>query len=297
MLATDEIVSKIGPEVPWPDSLFHYTTAEGLRGILGTGCLWATNVSYLNDAAELRYWFQVLRDVVDEISRSAEPNEGFLTALTTTDYEKGVPNGVYVACFCDQPDELNQWRTYGNGAGFAIEFEAPTDEAATLDMGPEPPGLVTTLEQVEYRRDEQIRIARTIVDGYLKVIPDPRASTLPELRMALSVAEYVRILARRFAPRVKHPGFASEKEWRIVCRAEDDQVRESLSFRAGGQLLIPYLKLMPKGREVLPIKAIWCGPTSDAALNVASADLLLKRFGYHDVPVKQSGLSLRNTRS
>jgi hypothetical protein len=235
--ATVEVVRQIGPEVevPWPNSLFHYTTADGLKGILETGRLWATNVSYLNDATELRYWFQVLRDVVDKILNNADSEHGldafglYLTALTTIDYEKGMPHGVYVTCFCDQHDELNQWRAYGNGAGFAIEFDGPTDEKATLGLEPESPGLVTTFEQVEYRRDEQARIAETIINGYLKVLP-LKAVSVEDFRMAVSVGEYVGILAGRFAPRVKHPGFASEKEWRIVCRAEDDRFRRRSVF-------------------------------------------------------------------
>jgi hypothetical protein len=37
------------------DLLWHYTTGAGLRGILETNVLWATDVRYLNDESELKY--------------------------------------------------------------------------------------------------------------------------------------------------------------------------------------------------------------------------------------------------
>jgi hypothetical protein len=43
-----------------PDLRFHYTNAEGLKGILQSGKIWATDVRYLNDAQEVEYLFQLL---------------------------------------------------------------------------------------------------------------------------------------------------------------------------------------------------------------------------------------------
>ena len=35
--------------------LYHYTSLEGLLGIIESKSIWATNVLYLNDASELNY--------------------------------------------------------------------------------------------------------------------------------------------------------------------------------------------------------------------------------------------------
>ncbi len=37
------------------ECLFHYTTAAGLRGILGEKCIWATDSAFLNDLSEIIY--------------------------------------------------------------------------------------------------------------------------------------------------------------------------------------------------------------------------------------------------
>ena len=38
-----------------PSTLFHYTTATGLLGILGSSTLWASDVRFLNDSQEAIY--------------------------------------------------------------------------------------------------------------------------------------------------------------------------------------------------------------------------------------------------
>jgi hypothetical protein len=45
-----------------PKSLFHYTTAEGLYGILNSKRLWASHIFYLNDAMEFKYAVKLLKD-------------------------------------------------------------------------------------------------------------------------------------------------------------------------------------------------------------------------------------------
>ena len=40
-----------------PDLLFHYTTAVGLMGIIGSGKIWTTKIQYMNDNSELQLAF------------------------------------------------------------------------------------------------------------------------------------------------------------------------------------------------------------------------------------------------
>jgi len=50
---------------PRPDTvLYHYTSAEGLKGIIENNELWATSAYYLNDSAEMFYGYGVLREVL-----------------------------------------------------------------------------------------------------------------------------------------------------------------------------------------------------------------------------------------
>jgi hypothetical protein len=48
-----------------PDVLHHYTSSEGLLGIIQAHELWATNVLYLNDASELSDAARILQDELE----------------------------------------------------------------------------------------------------------------------------------------------------------------------------------------------------------------------------------------
>jgi len=47
--------SRKGLQTDVPELLFHYTTAAGMRGILDSSRLWATNYRFLNDTSEVAY--------------------------------------------------------------------------------------------------------------------------------------------------------------------------------------------------------------------------------------------------
>ena len=49
-----------------PEDLFHYTTINGLWGILDKGRLWGTHVAFLNDAQELEYGIEAAITTLQE---------------------------------------------------------------------------------------------------------------------------------------------------------------------------------------------------------------------------------------
>jgi hypothetical protein len=99
----------IAPNDP-PRRAYHYTTVEGLFGILKTRTLWAIDVSYVNDTSEYVYADQLLRGVLashKETEKFAErPSPLELPALT---FSLARP---YIASLCESKDLLSQWRYY-----------------------------------------------------------------------------------------------------------------------------------------------------------------------------------------
>src|SRR5712671_6860096 len=49
-----------------PRLLYHYTSADGLLGMLEGRQLWATNVRFMNDTSELGYGIGLVREVLRE---------------------------------------------------------------------------------------------------------------------------------------------------------------------------------------------------------------------------------------
>jgi hypothetical protein len=50
----------------YPQDLYHYTSANGLVGMLQDNRLWATNASYLNDFSELLYAQELAYKILDD---------------------------------------------------------------------------------------------------------------------------------------------------------------------------------------------------------------------------------------
>jgi hypothetical protein len=134
--------------------LMHYTTIGGLMGIVSTGCLWATHAAFLNDAAEMKHYYdvrlpdvvtEVLRDVIFEQSHSSEVVadainlDGGIERVVPIEAAAAVRslrsvtltfNEPYVFAMSGTADErvagsglLSQWRGYGRDGGYCIVFD------------------------------------------------------------------------------------------------------------------------------------------------------------------------------
>ena len=139
--------------------LWHYTTAEGLKGILSDQTLWATDYRYLNDESEITYSKTIIHKmmlpkVTDKIKQICRVNSEAkkIAALyggvrNIADIETretidilfkamlnhpGSPQQIpFVLSFCKVPENdsfkqgnglLSQWRGYGKDGGYAIIF-------------------------------------------------------------------------------------------------------------------------------------------------------------------------------
>jgi hypothetical protein len=130
----------LSASAPVPPVLYHYTNSTGLKGILETSSLWATDADFLNDAQELQFGRLQLCDALiaqaeslhprDLIGYSADSSRAAILR-SAVDYlrrgdviSRSRAEQVYVACFCDHDDLLSQWRGYGSSGGYAIGFRS-----------------------------------------------------------------------------------------------------------------------------------------------------------------------------
>jgi hypothetical protein len=103
--------------------LFHYTGTTGIKGILSTRKLWATDINFLNDTSEGTIPDQILRRLSKMTSAS-----GLHLDLAHDWLAKkagAIPQSrFFVTCFCQHPDLLSQWRGYSTGlTGYALGFD------------------------------------------------------------------------------------------------------------------------------------------------------------------------------
>lgn len=62
------ITQKLYSDIP-QEILYHYTSFKGLLGIVDSGVLWASDVRYMNDSAEMKHTADLIRaEIVSRIA-------------------------------------------------------------------------------------------------------------------------------------------------------------------------------------------------------------------------------------
>ena len=92
--------------------LYHYTSVEALKGIVEDRIFQATHAFYLSDATEIRYGIErIRRECSASMSTGVVPGE---VSSQLRDWLKDLiftPVQVFVVCFSQKDDDLNQWRS------------------------------------------------------------------------------------------------------------------------------------------------------------------------------------------
>jgi hypothetical protein len=282
-----------------PELLFHYTSSGGMRGILESSRLWATNYRFLNDASEVGYGMALFESLVQEklASSSTDVISEFLgRTLHTANAFDGMFD-CYIACFCEQDDLLNQWRVYaGTGGGYALGFRAKEIGQRWGELLPTQDFL---LRKVVYDEGLQRRLISEVLEC--------ATLALSKATQGISVADANNLIARccQFVRSevadylfcFKHPAFAVEQEWRL-CHIVSPGEEGHVQFRDGPYGLTPYVCLDPSpmagvNHNRLPLTRITHGPVPDPTNVRFALNKLLRAKGYAFVEIAGSVLPVR----
>jgi hypothetical protein len=236
--------SRNGLQTEVPELLFHYTTASGMRGILDSSRLWATNYRFLNDASEVAHSASLFETLIQERFAKAQNDvvSEFITRTLRTANDFDGMLDCYIACFCERDDLLNQWRTYaGSGGGYALGL-------TTKEIGrrwgklERPQDFV--LRRVVYDVDQQRSLLSEVIDKTIEALEagTQGVSVADSSNVIARCCEFVRAEVADYLLSFKHPAFAIEEEWRlchVVSLGEEDHVL----FRDGQFGLTPYVCL------------------------------------------------------
>ena len=132
--------------------LFHYTTRQGLEGILKTQSLWATHYQHLNDSTEILLFKDRLKSILLPTAREIFTAMVFDNLIKPGEFDQhggfekvvahdaaafvdscfsALHDEIYIASCCGTPSDeyvrrnglLSQWRGYGSSGGFCIELD------------------------------------------------------------------------------------------------------------------------------------------------------------------------------
>lgn len=280
---------------PLPETLWHYTDAKGLIGILESGVIYFTQISCLNDSLEQAYAGNViLSHVRAKLATNTDQQlEPFLkiaeAALSNRDFSS---HGRFVACFSEIEDDLGQWRGYGGGeCGYAIGFRSHDLYHAVTGNRPDVLFVPMNYDAVRHNAlatDVLIWAETFYRQGIARGITNLQAWSLAVLQ---AFAQELDI----FASVLKHPSFKNEQERRIVAPFNASDV-PNLIFRQKRTLLARILPIdisIPGPPRRLPIANVWVGPgPAQQVSRISVGDLLLKH-GYSGVRVETSRVPYR----
>ncbi len=259
-----------------PEWFFHYTTAQGIVGILDEKKIWATDANYFNDYAEIRRGIIYARKWLEQNLSKIKNIMGdkYINSLVANlEHEPWKQSGqrMYICSFSTERDSLSQWLSYGGKMGYSIGFHSEylTKKAEELGLD---------FVQCIYEHNENIN---PVCDALDKLMGNGHFRQKPTNMSEISNSILTVIHAiQKNSVALKGEGFKNEQEWRICTkptkirneRNENSDI-EGEFYRFGNGIFIPYLKypLFPKrmkeslipnpDNKLLPAIKFRIGPT------------------------------------
>lgn len=258
-----DVIKNHQASIPPAQALYHYTTAEGLLGIVNDQRIRATHAAYMNDFSELEYGLDVVREVL-------ENKVGYSVAF---DLSNVVEDNIfsaeaYIVSFSTEPDVLSQWRAYANdGLGYTLGL-APSTRLAVNRQEIE-------ILAVEYHKDDQANLIKEVC---LPALEGAHDYSNPEVIKTVG-GELTQGL-RHLLPILKNPGFQEESERRGVLKFSAAHAPPA-KFRPSRFGLTPYVEMVPVETERLMIVEVWLGPKLSGQRRAStSLEEFLKSHGY-----------------
>jgi hypothetical protein len=265
-----------------PLLLSHYTDLPGLKSIIETGRLWASNVSFLNDRRELRHGLEATIEALKSLE-SADGAWKRCFQRAVDDLDLGAIPNTYAICFCEKPDVLSQWRSYG---GTEQNVSIVFDRSRLQTMLASSEALLYPVVYGKLKAPGQV--TEHLLMHLNELLADEMAGRNYSAAERMNRAHNI---VCNLLPQFKHLGFQEEREWRFVIQQPD--LSDDVKFRASGNRLIPYLEVGPSRKRKLPIRAVRVGPGRDQALTKESIELFLRSRGYQAVRVQLSDVPYR----
>lgn len=284
--------------------VYHYTDLAGLRGIIESEGVWASDYRFLNDRTEFTFGLEILEMVLaygeGTETWSEDLRQRVLISIAMMIRGHGTWY-VLSASFCRKGNVLSQWRAYGRRDGaIAIGFdlkhlmERACEQAFVC-------GRVHYYWAEAYGRPEDERFSSwlrercrelpTRLEQAAQLELGSEDETLgEEVRERLISGRQTSAIERwiaEVAAFIKHPAFSEEVEWRCVTVEQPRGVlggERQILDRPAGAKVIPYVNFDLSEAEgiYLGIRQLVIGPTADPRAIEHAAFHLMRRVRTRD---------------
>jgi len=293
------------------ETIYHYTSAEGFRGIVNSGEIWLTNTAFVNDTTECKAFRDLKRD--DVFGTGPFPNE-HVEEYWKRFKSTGRGNNYYIASFSKEGNLLQQFRAYGSFCiGFRVNELARRGfylydcvyRASDIRMWIRRKSVIRQWEvdglgdtgrrggagsllfaaqakykSEHYRDEREVRLfslsdhtwgSYTGCPGMFEKQPPIHFRDDPEYRMPIP---YVKFYIPSSGPETKFEANAQGgTPVEVKCRKLEEEA----------EML----------RELLPITKVWVGPMARQEEERLACEILLQEKGYENIEVKASEIPYR----
>lgn len=227
---------------------FHYTSLEGIKGIVEGKTMWATHINFLNDEREWIHFEEVLSKAIHELDfpfvfegATYSSCEDLLQAVQIRKSAR-INAHEFVLSFSKIADSKSQWSEYcPKNAGYALEFsECPVQNYPIAEWAydSDVDSRDVTLVKCLYDEREQVDLIKSILRAECHIPPGKIFSA--------------RYMLSKLRCRIKHPGFIEEAEYRWHGRSDS-----KMAVRVRDGIMIPYVSVPI---DITKLSAIWVGP-------------------------------------
>lgn len=241
--------------------IYHYTSANGLKGIIESKKLWFTNAKFLNDYSENNYIFTLLPKSPDTYNE-AIIDEIFFKDIqdVTNSYKTGIfyqqgnnrlfADHVYVASFSKSEDNLEMWNYYTkdiNSIGYNIGFTScPFQVNSNV--------LKFIYGEVIYDMNTQQELVKKLVLKYDSIyrrfheyIKNNKKSRIYFFNSFVRMLELYNIF-------FKHEAYKNEQEYRCAMYNITNYAGLLPRSRNINGLLVPYIEIPYQFDQITSIK-------------------------------------------
>lgn len=271
---------------------YHYTTGNGLLGILNSNTLHCSNINFLNDPSESKYINTILQEIFESNHRYKE----IYDQLHQNDFIFFLqPQYLYIASFSRKRDSLHMWHYYADGNGYNIGI----DIDAIIKLNEDKVGSIKKRDMI-YESKEQKRLLVDLFTKYDKELLDinnlvfenerEEEITMIQKYNELSISFEFEIF--NFEMTFKHPAYRHEEETRLIIGLYSDDIIKMNYFVSKTGVFVEYTSIALNLHSNL--KSITVHPASNDLHSAGIKRYLKSKIDiFGDIPVHSSQVPFR----
>jgi hypothetical protein len=271
------ITSKLYADTP-QERLYHYTSFTGLLGIVESRALWAGDIRYMNDSAELKHTADLIRTEITHRIGSGNKNPDLLNQFFDWVTHR-ITNGhmLFASSFRSNGNLLSQWRGYSrHGKGVSLGFDPDYILKCAQQQSFQIGKCIYCCKMQAHLISQVIDAVEALAEEHY---PDGHDQVKEGDHSYHSIFQMLESDLLRIAAILKHPSFAEEEEWRIISPVITDYVEASVLFREGTSMLVPYIefKFIAQDNAPIALDHLFLGPTPNITISMNSLAMFLSK--------------------